>query len=234
MSFNPNHPPSATPDNVRSVVVPPASGHRWVGRALTGIAAAIVLGFLGYTAHGYWQTQVKGAQLSSITLFGKTFTMPGSGGGEPPPLATVPSGGVYPTPSTTGNVTGRGMASVRAGGGSGGAGQGQVPSELLVFPLPPTADGKPVDTGPPKALPTAEVAGSGGIARVEVGRTAQQQAEAAAALTRPADPAAECDLLRARGAELDAMLRQSHSPRVLDGLRDERKRGQARLAALRC
>lgn len=230
MSFD--HNPHTPDDLTRTLVMaPPPKGSGWASRLLLVIALTAGATFLGFSGYSYWKNNVKDARLSSITLFGKTFELPGAGAGQAPPLATLPAVEVATTPppaATPGRV-----------GGGGGSGGGQRTSratgnELLVYPLPPTADGKPVDTGPPKPLPTAEITGAGGIARIEVGRSAQQQAEAAAAVTQPADRAAECDLLRARNNELDAMVRQPHSPRVLEGLKDERKRATARLGALRC
>ena len=230
MSFD--HNPHTPDDLTRTLVMAPQPQNSgWAGRVLLVIALAAGATFLGFSGYNYWKNNVKDARLSSITLFGKTFELPGANTTQAPPLATLPAIDVASTPPPAATPG-------RSGGGSGGGG-GQRTSratgnELLVYPLPPTADGKPVDTGPPKPLPTAEITGAGGIARIEVGRTAQQQAEAAAAVNQPADRAAECDLLRARNNELDAMVRQPHSPRVLEGLKDERKRATARLGALRC
>ena len=230
MSFD--HNPHTPDDLTRTLVMAPEpTGTGWAGRVLLVIALGAGATFLGYSGYSYWQNNAKDARLTSFTVFGKTFNLPGADTDPSlaPPLATLPAIEVANTPPPAATPG-------RSGGGSSG---GQRTSratgnELLVYPLPPTADGKPVDTGPPKALPNAEIAGAGGIARIEVGRSAQQQAEAAAAVTQPADRAAECDLLRARNSELDAMVRQPHSPRVLEGLKDERKRATARLGALRC
>ena len=228
MSFD--HNPHTSDDLTRTLVMAPQpKGTGWVGRMLLVIALAAGATFLGFSGYNYWKNNIKDARLSSVTLFGKTFELPGANATLAPPLATLPSVEVANTPPPAA-TPGR----IGTGGGGGQRNSRATGNELLVYPLPPTADGKPVDSGPPKPLPTAELAGAGGIARIEVGRTAQQQAEAAAAVTQPADRAAECDLLRARNNELDAMVRQPHSPRVLEGLKDERKRATARLGALRC
>jgi hypothetical protein len=228
MSFD--HNPHTPDDLTRTLVMAPQpKGSGWAGRLLLVIALAAGATFLGFSGYNYWKNNVKDARLSSITLFGKTFELPGANAALAPPLASLPAIEVANTPPPTATPGRSGT-----GGGGGQRTSRTTGNELLVYPLPPTADGKPVDSGPPKPLPTAELAGAGGIARIEVGRTAQQQAEAAAAVTQPADRAAECDLLRARNTELDAMVRQPHSPRVLEGLKDERKRATARLGTLRC
>ena len=232
--MSPYQEPHTQDDLTRTLVTAPTStGTGWAGRVLLVLALGAGATFLGYSGYNYWKNNAKDARLTSFTVFGKTFNLPGADATLAPPLATLPAIDVAATPppaATPGRSSGGG------GGGSGGGHRNSraTGNELLVYPLPPTADGKPVDTGPPKALPTAEIAGAGGIAHIEVGRSRQQQAEAAAAVTQPADRAAECDLLRARNNELDAMVRQPHSPRVLEGLKDERKRATARLGALRC
>lgn len=230
--MSPDSNPHTPDDLTRTLVMAPTTRRSaWAGRLLTVVALGAGAAFLVRSGYGYWQSNVKDARLASVTVFGKTFNLPGASS-EPPPLASLPPVDTANTPPLAGVPS----TPARSGGGGGGGQRNSraTGNELLVYPLPPTADGKPVDSGPPKPLATTEISGPGGIASLEVGRTRQQQAEAAAAVAQPADRAAECDLLRARNTELDAMVRQPHSPRVLEGLKDERKRATARLGALRC
>lgn len=89
---------------------------------------------------------------------------------------------------------------------------------------------------------TSEIAGTrevgkSGTVHIEVGRTREQQAAAAAGVgvgAAPADKGQECDFLRVRIGEIDSMLTQSYPNKVKDGLRDEQKRGRARMGSLGC
>lgn len=86
-------------------------------------------------------------------------------------------------------------------------------------------------------LPAPREVGKGGTAHLEVGRTREQQAAAAAGVgvgATPADKGQECDFIRVRSGEIDTMLTQSYPNKVNYGLRDEQKRGRARMASLGC
>lgn len=72
-----------------------------------------------------------------------------------------------------------------------------------------------LEVGRPRGEATASGSGGGGAAPV-------------------VDKAQECDFLKVRSSELDAMLAQNYPAKVKDGLRDEQKRGRSRLAALGC
>lgn len=159
----------------------------------------------------------------------------------PPPLAGVPSG--------AGPRGGGGTVAGQASGGRGRANNTCVtstpdpdcpPATLPTGPAPESeisriraanANAAPAEIGGPREIVKS------GTQQLEVGRPrgeATASGGGGGSAAPVVDKGQECDFLKVRGSELEAMLAQNYPAKVKDGLRDEQKRGRSRMAALGC